>query len=194
MVFYKNLNNTNIILASGSPRRQQFFLDLNIKFEVRLKEIEEVYPPHLAAAKIPQFLAELKANAFKDDLKDNDLLITSDTIVWLNDKALGKPNNYNDAFAMLRDMSGKVHDVITSVCFMTSKETEIITEITKVYFNTLNDQEIEYYINTFEPYDKAGAYGIQDWIGLIAVKKIEGSYANVMGMPVDKVYEYLKNF
>ncbi len=194
MVFYKNLNNTNIILASGSPRRQQFFLDLNIKFEVRLKEIEEVYPPHLAAAEIPQFLAELKANAFKDDLKDNDLLITSDTIVWLNDKALGKPNNYNDAFAMLRDMSGKVHDVITSVCFMTSKETEIITEITKVYFNTLNDQEIEYYINTFEPYDKAGAYGIQDWIGLIAVKKIEGSYANVMGMPVDKVYEYLKNF
>ena len=194
MVFYKNLNNTNIILASGSPRRQQFFLDLNIKFEVRLKEIEEVYPPHLAAAEIPQFLAELKANAFKDDLKDNDLLITSDTIVWLNDKALGKPNNYNDAFAMLRDMSGKVHDVITSVCFMTSKETEIITEITKVYCNTLNDQEIEYYINTFEPYDKAGAYGIQDWIGLIAVKKIEGSYANVMGMPVDKVYEYLKNF
>ncbi|WP_318639867.1 Maf-like protein [Flavobacterium ardleyense] len=194
MVFYKNLNNTNIILASGSPRRQQFFLDLNIKFEVRLKEIEEVYPPHLAAAEIPQFLAELKANAFKDDLKDNDLLITSDTIVWLNDKALGKPNNYNDAFAMLREMSGKVHDVITSVCFMTSKETEIITEITKVYFNTLNDQEIEYYINTFEPYDKAGAYGIQDWIGLIAVKKIEGSYANVMGMPVDKVYEYLKNF
>ena len=194
MVFYKNLNNTNIILASGSPRRQQFFLDLNIKFEVRLKEIEEVYPPHLAAAEIPQFLAELKANAFKDDLKDNDLLITSDTIVWLNDKALGKPNNYNDAFAMLREMSGKVHDVITSVCFMTSKETEIITEITKVYCNTLNDQEIEYYINTFEPYDKAGAYGIQDWIGLIAVKKIEGSYANVMGMPVDKVYEYLKNF
>lgn len=194
MVFYKNLINTNIILASGSPRRQQFFLDLNIKFEVRLKEIEEVYPPHLAAAEIPQFLAELKANAFKDDLKDNDLLITSDTIVWLNDRALGKPNNYNDAFAMLREMSGKVHDVITSVCFMTSKETEIITEITKVYFNTLNDQEIEYYINTFEPYDKAGAYGIQDWIGLIAVKKIEGSYANVMGMPVDKVYEYLKNF
>ena len=193
-MFGKNLNNSNIILASGSPRRQQFFLDLNLKFEIRLKEIEEVYPTNLAAAEIPKFLAELKANAFKDELLDNDLLITSDTIVWLDNKALGKPKDYDDAFAMLRELSGNMHEVITSVCFKTNKSTDIISEITKVYFNTLNDEEIEFYINTFEPYDKAGGYGIQDWIGLVAVNKIEGSYANVMGLPADEVYKYLKNF
>lgn len=192
-MFNPNLATKNIILASGSPRRQQFFLDLNLKFEIRLKEIEEVYPSNLAAAEIPEFLAELKANAFKDELNDNDLLITSDTIVWLNNKAIGKPIDYNDAFAMLQSLSGNVHEVITSVCFMTNKDSKIISEVTKVYFNVLSDEEIKYYINTFEPYDKAGAYGIQDWIGLIGVEKIEGSYANVMGMPVDKVYDYLKN-
>ena len=192
-MFNPNLATKNIILASGSPRRQQFFLDLNLKFEIRLKEIEEVYPINLAAAEIPEFLAELKANAFKDELNDNDLLITSDTIVWLNNKAIGKPIDYNDAFAMLQSLSGNVHEVITSVCFMTNKDSKIISEVTKVYFNVLSDEEIKYYINTFEPYEKAGAYGIQDWIGLIGVEKIEGSYANVMGMPVDKVYDYLKN-
>ncbi|MGV8994413.1 MAG: Maf-like protein [Flavobacterium sp.] len=192
-MFNPNLATKNIILASGSPRRQQFFLDLNLKFEIRLKEIEEVYPSNLAAAEIPAFLAELKANAFKDELQDNDLLITSDTIVWLNNKAIGKPIDYDDAFAMLQSLSGNVHEVITSVCFMTNKDSKIISEVTKVYFNQLSDEEIKYYINTFEPYDKAGAYGIQDWIGLIGVEKIEGSYANVMGMPVDKVYDYLKN-
>ena len=192
-MFNPNLATKNIILASGSPRRQQFFLDLNLKFEIRLKEIEEVYPSSLAAVEIPTFLAELKANAFKDELQDNDLLITSDTIVWLNNKAIGKPIDYDDAFAMLQSLSGNVHEVITSVCFMTNKDSKIISEVTKVYFNELSDEEIKYYINTFEPYDKAGAYGIQDWIGLIGVEKIEGSYANVMGMPVDKVYDYLKN-
>ncbi len=192
-MFYSNLADINIILASGSPRRQQFFLDLNLKFEIRLKEIEEIYPDHLTAAEIPNFLAELKASAFKDELKYNDLLITSDTIVWLNNKALGKPADYDHAFAMLRAMSGDVHDVITSVCFMTNSDSTIVSETTKVYFNELTDKEIDYYITNFEPYDKAGAYGIQDWIGLIAVQKIEGSYANVMGMPVDKVYNYLKN-
>ena len=194
MVFHKNLIDKNVILASGSPRRQQFFLDLNLKFEIRLKEIDEIYPENLVAAEIPNFLAELKANAFKDELTDKDILITSDTIVWLNNKALGKPKDYDDAFEILRSLSGNMHEVITSVCIMTTTKSEILTEITKVYFNTLKDEEIEYYINTFEPYDKAGAYGIQDWIGLIAVNKIEGSYANVMGMPVDKVYKYLKNF
>ena len=186
---FSNLEGKNIILASGSPRRQQFFLDLNLKFEIRLKEIKEIYPKHLAAAEIPNFLAELKANAFKDELDDSDILITSDTIVWLDNKALGKPTDYDDAVKMLREMSGKMHEVITSVCFMTKSS----SETTKVYFNRLTDEEIEYYVSTFQPYDKAGAYGIQDWIGLVAVAKIEGSYANVMGMPVDKVYNYLKN-
>ena len=190
---FSNLEGKHIILASGSPRRQQFFLDLNLKFEIRLKEIKEVYPNHLAAAEIPNFLAELKANAFKDELDDSDILITSDTIVWLDNKALGKPTDYDDAVKMLREMSGKMHEVITSVCFMTKSSSSLISETTKVYFNRLTDEEIEYYVSTFQPYDKAGAYGIQDWIGLVAVAKIEGSYANVMGMPVDKVYNYLKN-
>ena len=190
---FSNLEGKNIILASGSPRRQQFFLDLNLKFEIRLKEIKEIYPNHLAAAEIPNFLAELKANAFKDELDDSDILITSDTIVWLDNKALGKPTDYDDAVKMLREMSGKMHEVITSVCFMTKSSSSLISETTKVYFNRLTDEEIEYYVSTFQPYDKAGAYGIQDWIGLVAVAKIEGSYANVMGMPVDKVYNYLKN-
>ena len=190
---FSNLEGKNIILASGSPRRQQFFLDLNLKFEIRLKEIKEIYPNHLAAAEIPNFLAELKANAFKDELDDSDILITSDTIVWLENKALGKPTDYDDAVKMLREMSGKMHEVITSVCFMTKSSSSLISETTKVYFNRLTDEEIEYYVSTFQPYDKAGAYGIQDWIGLVAVAKIEGSYANVMGMPVDKVYNYLKN-
>ena len=190
---FSNLEGKNIILASGSPRRQQFFLDLNLKFEIRLKEIKEIYPNHLAAAEIPNFLAELKANAFKDELDDSDILITSDTIVWLENKALGKPTDYDDAVKMLREMSGKMHEVITSVCFMTKSSSSLISETTKVYFNRLTDEEIDYYVSTFQPYDKAGAYGIQDWIGLVAVAKIEGSYANVMGMPVDKVYNYLKN-
>lgn len=192
-MFNKTLSDKNIILASGSPRRQQFFLDLNLKFEIRLKEIEEVYPDHLAAAEIPNFLAKLKADAFKNELVDNDILITSDTIVWLKNKALGKPKNYDDAFAMLREMSGNMHEVITSVCFVTNINSTIISETTKVYFNELTDEEIDFYITNFKPYDKAGAYGIQDWIGLVAVAKIEGSYANVMGLPVDLVYNYLKN-
>ena len=192
-MFNKNLADINIILASGSPRRQQFFKDLNLKFETRVKEIEEVYPIDLAATEITNYLSQLKAKAFKEELKDRDLLITSDTIVWLHNKALGKPQDYDDALVMLRELSGNMHEVITSVCFMTKSSTSVISEITKVYFNELTEEEIKYYVNTFQPYDKAGAYGIQDWIGLVAVQKIEGSYANVMGMPVDKVYQYLKN-
>lgn len=191
-MFHNNLIDKNIILASGSPRRQQFFLDLNLEFEIRLKEVEEVYPTHLTAGEIPNFLAALKASAFEGELKDQDLLVTSDTIVWHNEKALGKPKDYEDAFAMLRSLSGNMHEVITSVCFKTNSSLEVISETTKVFFKELTDEEISYYLRTFEPYDKAGAYGIQDWIGLIAVEKIEGSYANVMGMPVDKVYAFLK--
>lgn len=192
-MFNNNLKGKNIILASGSPRRQQFFVDLNLDFEIRLKEIEEVYPEELVAEEIPNFLARLKADAFCEDLTNNDLLITSDTIVWLKNKALGKPKDFEDAFAILRELSGNMHEVITSVCFMTKASVEVISESTKVYFNELTDKEISYYVTNFKPYDKAGAYGIQDWIGLIAVTKIEGSYANVMGLPVDKVYNYLKN-
>ncbi|MFV5687960.1 Maf-like protein [Flavobacterium sp. ZT3R25] len=185
------LKKYNLILASGSPRRQQFFKDLDLDFEIKLKEIEEIYPPELKAAAITDYLAELKASAFEGELQPNDILITSDTIVWHNDKALGKPKDQQDAFKILKSLSNTTHEVITSVCFKTTLETTVLNELTKVTFNQLSDEAILYYLENYKPYDKAGAYGIQEWIGFIGVSKIEGSYANVMGMPTDKVYEYL---
>ena len=185
------LKKYNLILASGSPRRQQFFKDLDLDYEVRLKEIEEIYPPELEAAEITNYLAELKASAFEGELQPNDILITSDTIVWHNHKALGKPKDAADAFAILKSLSNATHEVITSVCFKTNEKTSVLYEITKVTFNELTNEAIQYYLDNYKPYDKAGAYGIQEWIGFIGVSKIEGSYANVMGMPTDKVYEYL---
>lgn len=190
----EKFKNHKIILASGSPRRQQFLKDLDLDFEIRLKDIEEIYPDGLKAEEITNFLAELKANAFENELKQNEILITSDTIVWFNDKALGKPKNYEDAVQILRSLSDATHDVITSVCIKTTEKTEVFYELTKVTFNELSDQAIHYYIENFKPYDKAGAYGIQEWIGFIGVSRIEGSYANVIGLPVDKVYNYLNNF
>ncbi|SHN17194.1 MULTISPECIES: Maf-like protein [Flavobacterium] len=185
------LKKYKLILASGSPRRQQFFKDLDLDFEIRLKEIEEVYPPELKAAAITDYLAELKASAFENELQPHEILITSDTIVWHNNKALGKPKDAADAFAILKSLSNATHDVITSVCFKTVSATTVLNELTKVTFNELSDEAISYYIENYKPFDKAGAYGIQEWIGFIGVSKIEGSYANVMGMPTDKVYEYL---
>jgi septum formation protein len=185
------LKKYKLILASGSPRRQQFFKDLELDFEIRVKEIEEVFPPELKSAEITNYLAELKANAFEGELKKNEILITSDTIVWHNKKALGKPKDKQNAFEILKSLSDATHEVITSVCFKTNSKTELIYEITKVTFNELSDESILYYIDHYKPYDKAGAYGIQEWIGFIGVSKIEGSYANVMGLPVDKVYDYL---
>lgn len=189
----EKLQHKNIILASGSPRRQQYFKELDIDFSIQLKEIEEIYPNHLKAAEITNFLAELKANAF-NDLNENDVLITSDTIVWHENKALGKPKDYQDAFAMLQSISGKTHAVITSVCFKTNAKTETIFEVTKVTFKELSSKAITYYLDNYKPFDKAGSYGIQEWIGLTGISKIEGSYANVVGMPVDKVYDKLVEF
>ncbi len=182
----------HIILASGSPRRQQFFKDLDLKFEIRLKEIDEIYPNHLKAEEITNYLAELKANAFDGELQENELLITSDTIVWHNNQALGKPKNAEDAFEMLQSMSGTTHEVITSVSFKTNLFIDTISENTKVTFANLDDEEIKYYIEKYKPFDKAGSYGIQEWIGLIAISKIEGSYTNVVGLPTEKVVQYLK--
>ncbi len=183
----------SLILASGSPRRQQFFKDLDLDFEIRLKEIEEIYPPELKGEAITNYLAQLKASAFEGELKENEILITSDTIVWHNNKALGKPKDKENAFAILKSLSNATHEVITSVCFKTKEKSEVISEITKVTFNPLTDQAIEYYLEHYQPYDKAGAYGIQEWIGFIGVAKVEGSYTNVMGMPTDKVFDYLTN-
>ena len=186
----KKLQHKNIILASGSPRRQQYFKELDLDFTIQLKEVEEVYPNNLKAEEITNFLSELKATAFKH-LNENDIVITSDTIVWHEGKALGKPKDYEDAFQMLKSLSGKTHEVITSVSFKTNVKTETIFEVTKVTFKAISDEAITYYLDNYKPFDKAGSYGIQEWIGLIAISKIEGSYVNVVGMPVDKVYDKL---
>lgn len=188
------LRDYKIILASGSPRRQQFFKDLDLDFEVRLKDIEEIYPENLQGVEITNFLAELKANAFDNEIKINELLITSDTIVWLDNKALGKPKDYDDAFDILKLLSNKTHEVITSVCFKTTDKTETIFEVTKVTFNELSDDAVQYYLDNYKPFDKAGAYGIQEWIGLIGITRIDGSYTNVVGLPTEKVYQYLSNY
>ena len=185
------LKDYKIILASGSPRRQQFFKDLDLDFEIRLKEIDEVYPPNLKEEDITDYLAVLKSDAFEGELKDREILITSDTIVWHENKALGKPKDDKDAFAMLKSLSNKTHKVITSVCFKTKDKVEVISDTTHVTFNDLSDAQIQYYLDKYQPYDKAGSYGIQEWIGFVGVSKIDGSYANVMGLPVDKVYDYL---
>jgi septum formation protein len=182
-----------IILASGSPRRQLFLKDLDTDFEIRLKDIEEIYPENLQGVEITNFLAILKANAFEGEIAEDEILITSDTIVWFDNKALGKPKDYDDAFQMLQSMSGKTHEVITSVCFKTCEKTETIFEVTKVTFNKLSDDAIRYYLDHYKPFDKAGAYGIQEWIGLVGINKIDGSYTNVVGLPTDKVYAYLTN-
>lgn len=186
----EKLKDYNVILASGSPRRQQFFKELDIDFTIQVKEVEEVYPPKLKADEITDFLADLKSKPFTN-LKENDLLITSDTIVWLNNKALGKPKNETEAFKMLRELSGKKHEVITSISIKNLHFQRIINDTTFVYFKELSDEEINYYIKNYQPYDKAGAYGIQEWIGFIAINKMEGSYFNVAGLPIHKLYKEL---
>lgn len=188
------LAHKNIILASGSPRRQQFFKDMDLSYSIRLKEIEEVYPDGLQGAEITNYLAELKANAFEKELDTNDLLITSDTIVWLNESALGKPTDADDAFNMLQKLSNKTHEVITSVCIKSIAKTEVFHCITKVTFGTLSDEAIRYYLDQYQPFDKAGSYGIQDWIGLIGISKIEGSYTNVVGLPTELLYQKLLSY
>jgi septum formation protein len=187
----EKLKKYTLILASGSPRRQQFFKDLDLDFEIRLKDIEEIYPPELKAVEITDYLAALKASAFEGELNENEILVTSDTIVWHENKALGKPKNAEEAFAMIKSLSNTTHEVITSVCFKTNNSSTLLNDTTKVTFNDLSDEAILYYIENYKPYDKAGAYGIQEWFGFMAVAKVEGSYTNVMGLPTAKVYEYL---
>ncbi|MBE7660333.1 Maf-like protein [Tenacibaculum finnmarkense] len=187
------LSKYTVILASKSPRRQQLIKDLNIPFIIKTKEVEEIYPEHLKGTEIADFLADLKAKPFKDELTQTDLLITSDTIVWHNNKALGKPKDYNDAFKMLKNLSDNTHQVITSICISNKNFKKIFNDSTTVTFKKLSDDEVHYYIENFQPFDKAGAYGIQEWIGKVAITKIEGSYFNVMGFPIHKLYKELIN-
>ena len=190
----EKLNKINIILASGSPRRQQFFKEMDLHYTIRLKEIEEIYPEYLKGAEITNFLAELKANAFENELGENDVLVTSDTIVWLHGKALGKPKDYDDAFKMLQQLANQTHEVITSVCLKSIDKTEVFHCVTKVTFADLSDEAIRYYLDNYQPFDKAGSYGIQDWIGLIGISNIEGSYTNVVGLPTEMLFQKLMQY
>lgn len=190
-MLHKKLDNYHIILGSASPRRHQIFKDLGIDFEIRLKPVKEDYPDRLHHFEISDYLAQLKSLPFENELKPNDILITSDTIVWHNNIAIGKPKDEDHAFQMIKSLCNNTHEVITSVCFKMTDFQKTINNITKVTFGKLTDEEIWFYIKTYKPMDKAGAYGIQDWIGQVAVTHIEGSYFNVMGFPVHAVYKTL---
>lgn len=185
------LKGKEIILASGSPRRQQFFRELDIPVTIDVRPVEEIYPDHLQNEEITNFLSELKAESFKMELKEDQILITSDTIVCHKGKALGKPANASEAEAMLTSLSGHSHEVITSVSFTRHKLQRTVHAKTKVTFKELTTQEIEFYVENFRPYDKAGGYAIQEWIGLIGITHIEGSYFNVVGLPTHLVYDNL---
>ena len=187
----KKLREYQIILASGSPRRHQFFKDMELPFEIRLKPVEEIYPPHLKGGEISDYLAKLKAEAFRNDLNEKQILITSDTVVWHNGQSLAKAVNDKEAQRMLAQLSGDWHQVITSVCFTTQSKQLIKNSITEVKFKELLPIEIDHYIKQYKPFDKAGAYGIQEWLGLIGIEELKGSYTNVVGLPTQLVYKTL---
>ncbi len=191
------LNNLpyNIILGSQSPRRQELLHGLDVNFTVNvIAGLEENYPATLQGEEIPMFLAQQKADAYRNGLTPHDMLITADTIVWLDGIVYGKPKDEADAKKMLRALSGKTHDVITGVCVTTTERQETFAAISKVMFASFSDDEINYYIEKYRPMDKAGSYGVQEWIGYIGVEHIDGSFYNVMGLPVQRLYTLLKNW
>jgi len=191
------LNNLpyNIILGSQSPRRQELLHGLDVNFTVKVIDgLEENYPATLQGEAIPMFLAQQKAEAYLNSLTPKDMLITADTIVWLDGIVYGKPKDEADAKKMLRALSGKTHDVITGVCVTTTERQETFAAISKVTFASFSDDEIDYYIEKYRPMDKAGSYGVQEWIGYIGVEHIDGSFYNVMGLPVQRLYTLLKNW
>lgn len=185
------LKNHKIILASGSPRRKQFFEDMGLDFEIRVKQVKEVYPSSLKGSQISDFLAELKASAFDGSLVNREILITSDTVVWYKEKSLAKPADIKEACEMLTALSNDWHDVITSVSFTTKTSQNTVNHTTRVKFKALTKNEIKYYVKKYKPFDKAGGYGIQEWIGLIGIEEIQGSYTNVVGLPTQLVYKTL---
>lgn len=189
-----HLKSYNIVLASQSPRRLELLSGLNIEFEVRVIDVEESYPRELVGVDIPMYLAEKKANAYAHTMTDKTLLITADTIVWHEGKVFNKPLNKEDAAGMLMSLSGKTHQVITGVCISTMKKRKVFHVISEVRFSKLTPQEIGYYLENYHPYDKAGAYGVQEWIGYVGVEHIEGSYFNVMGLPIQRLYNELKRW
>lgn len=189
------LESYKVILASNSPRRKELLAGLGISFDVMtIPGIDESFPDSLQGGEIPLFLAQKKCDAYRDILKDNTLVITADTIVWQDGKVLGKPRDRREAIEMLSSLSGSSHYVYTGVCVRDChKEISFYSE-SKVYFDSLDLSEIEFYVDQFKPFDKAGSYGIQEWIGYIGVKRIEGSYFNIMGLPIQRLYQELKMF
>jgi septum formation protein len=183
-----------LILASRSPRRQQLLRELGLKFDVVIREYEEIYPEGLNGEEIARFIAHEKAASLKDDISDNEIVIAADTIVWCNNKVLGKPHDRADATRIMKEISGNTHEVITGVSLRSKTKELTFSESTKVTFEALTEEEINYYIDEYKPYDKAGAYGIQEWIGKIACSHIDGSYFNVVGLPVQRLYKELQKF
>ena len=189
-----NLKKYKVILASNSPRRKELLAGLGVDYEVRtLPDVDESYPETLQGADIPLYIAKEKADAYVAMMQPGELMITADTIVWLDGKVLGKPRDREDALQMLRTMSGRTHEVFTGVCITTTDWQRSFTAQTEVRFATLSEEEIAYYVDNFQPMDKAGAYGVQEWIGFIGVENISGSYYNIMGLPVQKLYRELLN-
>jgi len=194
MNLLQNIEKYKIILASQSPRRIELLNGLNIKFEVQVLDVNEDFPAQMVGVDIPMFLAEKKANAYRHIMDENTMIITADTIVWHEGKVLGKPVDETDARRMLRALSGKTHQVITGVCISTLQRRKVFHVISDVRFARLAEAEIEYYLQNFKPYDKAGSYGVQEWIGFVGVEHINGSYFNVMGLPVQRLYNELKRW
>lgn len=184
-----------IILASNSPRRKELLAGLDVQFEVRIiPGIDESYPDTLPTMEIAEYIAQKKAKAYRETMADDELIITADTIVVLDDKVLGKPKDAEEARCMLHALSGKTHQVVTGVVLTTKELQKHFSVVSNVTFKTLSDNEIDYYVDTYKPMDKAGAYGIQEWIGYVGVTRLEGSYFNVMGLPVQRIYEAMKEF
>ncbi|WP_113924601.1 Maf family nucleotide pyrophosphatase [Cognataquiflexum aquatile] len=189
-----DLGTKKLILASQSPRRKELLRGLGIEFEVRTKDTNEDFPENLDSSEVAGFLSEKKAAAFAQEIGPDEIIITSDTVVILDGKILGKPADKEDAFEMLSRLSGKTHLVTTAITFLSIGKKITFSDTAKVHFKELSKLEIDFYISTFKPFDKAGAYGIQEWIGFVGVEKIEGSYFTVMGLPIHLVYDVLKKW
>ena len=189
----ENIQNYKIVLASNSPRRRELLSGLNLDYTVRvLPDIDESYPDYLKGEEIPMYISRKKADAYRNSMNENELIITADTVVYIHGKVLGKPKSLEEAKEMLRKLSGNTHQVITGVSLTTREIQRTFSAVTQVTFDVLTEDEIKFYVEKYRPLDKAGAYGVQEWIGFVGVSQLEGSYFNVMGLPVQRLYQELK--